>query len=123
MGSRRGTNDMRIILDITNDHVERRRNTMDGNPLDFVMGKSAELIREAQSAKSDPSRLVLASHFAVELERGLMQTGIKILAPPEVFRGNATSAIIAALREWESINQEYENQLKPAAQLPDGEKK
>lgn len=109
---------MKNILQITEEKVNKRKEVMAGSPLDFVMGRSAELIREAQNAKSDPSRLVLASHFAIELYESMVNAGIQVLAPREVFQGNATSAIIAALRTWEEINKEFEDQLKPQAELP-----
>lgn len=102
---------MKTIYDITQDHMASRFEASQ-RPMDWVQHRAAEIVKEAEQAKVDPSVLALAAHFAVECENQVRVIGWKVddVASAQI-KGCVSAAVAQAIREWDAINREYQEQF------------
>jgi len=102
---------MKTILQITNDRVDSRQWMQQMQPAEMLIRKIDEIAKEGKRAQADPSCVILASHFANDLARQLNDMGCGVRFSEGIIQGLATSVICTAIREWESINAEFDQGL------------
>jgi len=101
---------MKNILQLVQEHIAKQA-ALVADPTKLNLNAHEALLRMQRRYEQDPALVMLTEHYA----KALMQ--VLPMIPPEMKTSTAQSIIVLVIQDWEDIHRDFEEQLRPSADV------